>query len=99
MGTRLLPLISNRFIHAVDYAHTFDLGDERSRVGPECRTIAEPATRLACYDKATPPLAAATAPKRAATAKSEADPEKSVGSQSAEDALVTARMNGICRGC
>jgi hypothetical protein len=22
---------------------------------PECRTIAEPATRLACYDKATPP--------------------------------------------
>ena len=66
---------------------------------PECRTITEPATRLACYDKATPPLAAATAPKRAATAKSEADPEKSVGSQSAEDALVTARMNGICRGC
>ena len=62
---------------------------------PECRTIAEPATRLACYDKATPPLAAATAPKRAATAKSQADPEK----QSAEDALVTARMNGICRGC
>ncbi|KJC50182.1 hypothetical protein UB31_12540 [Bradyrhizobium sp. LTSP849] len=66
---------------------------------PECRTIAEPATRLACYDKATPPLAAATAPKRAATAKSQTDPEKSVGSQSAEDALVTARMNGICRGC
>ena len=66
---------------------------------PECRTIAEPATRLACYDKATPPLAAATAPKRAAAAKSQADPEKSVGSQSAEDALVTARMNGICRGC
>jgi hypothetical protein len=66
---------------------------------PECRTIAEPATRLACYDKATPPLAAATAPKRAATAKSQADPEKYVDSQGAEDALVTARMNGICRGC
>jgi len=65
----------------------------------ECRTIAEPATRLACYDKATPPLAAATAPKRAATAKSQADPEKYVDSQSADDALVTARMNGICRGC
>lgn len=66
---------------------------------PECRTIAEPATRLACYDKATPPLAAATAPKRAATPKSPADPEKSVDPQIAEDALVTARMNGICRGC
>jgi hypothetical protein len=66
---------------------------------PECRTIAEPATRLTCYDKATPPLAAATAPKRAATPKSQADPEKSTDSQTAEDALVTARMNGICRGC
>ena len=66
---------------------------------PECRTIAEPATRLACYDKATPPLAAATAPKRAATPKSQAAPEKSMDPQSAEDALVTARMNGICRGC
>ena len=66
---------------------------------PECRTIAEPAARLACYDKATPPPAAATAPKRAATPKSLADPEKSMDSQSAEDALVTARMNGICRGC
>ena len=40
---------------------------------PECRTIAEPAARLACYDKATPPPAAATAPKRAATPKSLAD--------------------------
>ena len=66
---------------------------------PECRTIAEPTTRLACYDKATPPLAAATAPKRAATPNSPAAPEKSVDPQSAEDALVTARMNGICRGC
>jgi type VI secretion system VasI family protein len=66
---------------------------------PECRTIAEPATRLACYDKATPPLAAATAPKRPTAPKSQADPEKSTDSQTAEDAMVTARMNGICRGC
>ena len=66
---------------------------------PRSRTIPEPATRLACYDKATPPLAAATAPKRAATPKSPAGPEKSTDSPSAEDALVTARMNGICRGC
>ncbi len=66
---------------------------------PDCRTIAAPATRLACYDKATPPLAAATAPKRAATPKSQVDPEKYVDSGSAEDALVTVRMNGICRGC
>jgi len=66
---------------------------------PECRTIAEPATRLACYDKAAPPLAAATAPKRATAPKSQAESEKSTDSQSAEDAMVTARMNGICRGC
>lgn len=66
---------------------------------PECRTIAEPATRLACYDKATPPLAAATAPKRAVTPKSQAAPETHVDSQNGEDALVAARMNGICRGC
>ena len=66
---------------------------------PECRTIAEPAARLACYDKTTPPPAAVTAPNRTPAAKSQANSEKNMDSQSAEDAMVTARMNGICRGC
>jgi hypothetical protein len=65
----------------------------------DCRTIAEPAARLACYDKATPPLAAAMPPKSAPAPKRQADSAKSTDSLSAEDALVTARMNGICRGC
>lgn len=65
----------------------------------ECRTIAEPAARLACYDKTTPPLAAVTAPNRTPTSKSQANSETNMDSRSAEDAMVTARMNGICRGC
>ncbi|MET4390679.1 hypothetical protein ABIB73_006464 [Bradyrhizobium sp. F1.4.3] len=44
-------------------------------------------------------LVFATAPKRALTSKSQADSEKYPDAPSAEDALVTARMNGICRGC
>lgn len=65
----------------------------------DCRTIAEPAARLACYDKANPPLAAATSPKSAPAPKSQADSDKDTNPLGAEDALVTARMNGICRGC
>ena len=66
----------------------------------DCKAISDAAARLACYDKATPPVAAAPGPKAPANAsRSKVDADRYMDALSAEDALVTARMNGICRGC
>jgi hypothetical protein len=68
---------------------------------PECKSISNASARLACYDKAAPPVASsATAkpPVRAAPV-SKADSEKYVDSIGAEDARVNARLKNICRGC
>jgi hypothetical protein len=70
---------------------------------PECKSITDPATRLACYDKAYPPIATypIPPPKPAARPAPAARPEPTVAPDagSDDDALVTARMQGICRGC
>ena len=67
-----------------------------------CKSIGDPAARLACYDKA-PPSAAAAAPARPpAAAKPQAlniDGSKYVDSIEDEDALVNAKLRNICRGC
>ena len=67
----------------------------------ECKSVADPAARLACYDKAaTPPVASAgrpAAPARSQT--SAADGGKSIGAPAEEDDAVNARLRGICRGC
>jgi hypothetical protein len=73
----------------------------------ECKLIADAAARLACYDKATPPAApaakpavakpAATRPARASVSK--IDGAKYVDKIGAEDALMSARLKNICRGC
>lgn len=71
----------------------------------ECKIMADPAARLACYDKATPFAATAAKPavaKPPATVKSsgdKADGGKYVDAISAEDALMNARLRNICRGC
>ncbi len=68
---------------------------------PACKSIAESAQRLACYDTATPPPAspaAARSPERAISA-SKAEAGKYVDTISAEDALMNARLKNICRGC
>jgi len=67
---------------------------------PECKSIAEPGARLACYDKGAAPVATSTAakPLRAAPVpKPEA--AKPANTVSAEDARMDARMKNICRGC
>jgi hypothetical protein len=64
---------------------------------PECKSIANPTERLACYDKASPTeTSAARAP---APKASKADPSKYVDAISAEDARMNARLKSICRGC
>jgi hypothetical protein len=71
----------------------------------DCKLIADPAARLACYDKATPVAAAPGRPaaaKPAATARpsdDKVDSGKYVDAISAEDALMNARLRNICRGC
>ena len=67
----------------------------------ECRLVADPIARLACYDRAAPPAVApvpATPVARAAPA-SDVDSTKYVDSVDAEDAAMNARIKGICRGC
>jgi hypothetical protein len=62
----------------------------------ECKSISDSAARLACYDKAAPPAAAAAKPPAPA---SKTEPAKYVDSIGAEDARMNARLKNICRGC
>ncbi len=72
---------------------------------PDCKSIADPATRLACYDKGTPPVAASAArpAQRAAPATkvdgSQYNASQYVDSIAAEDAIMNAKIKGICHGC
>lgn len=63
----------------------------------ECRSIADAAARLACYDKASPLTPAAAGPAKPPAAK--IDNGKYVDTISAEDALMNAKLKNICRGC
>ncbi len=70
---------------------------------PDCKRIADPATRLTCYDKINPPIATYPIPLPRPTARPFSVPQAAgtgyVGSPNEDDALVNAKMNGICRGC
>ncbi len=68
---------------------------------PECRSIANANARLACYDKATPPVAssAPAAPATHAAPPSKVESSKYVDTIGAEEALVSQKINNICRGC
>jgi len=68
---------------------------------PQCRSIADSATRLACYDKGAPPVAssAAARPVLRAAPSSKVDSTQYVDSISAEDAIMNAKIKGICHGC
>ena len=77
------------------------LGQAAIAQGQQCKAVTDPSMRLACYDKATPPVAATRAPRPAVRTDptSEADATKYVDPIDAEDALLHERINGICRGC
>jgi hypothetical protein len=69
----------------------------------DCKSITDPALRLACYDKAGPPIATfptpspkpAPHPIPAATA----DDTGYAGVLDEDDARVNAQLRNICRGC
>ena len=65
---------------------------------PDCKSIAAPGPRLACYDSASPPMTAKPATSARVPA-SKADPAKYIDPIDAEDALMNARLKNICRGC
>lgn len=74
------------------------LGGSASAQSQECRAVSDPAARLACYDRAAPPVAAE--PKLHPNPyRSKVDAQKYQEPPGGDDAQVTARMNGICRGC
>jgi hypothetical protein len=74
---------------------------------PACKSIADSAQRLACYDKAAPPSASSAAVKPASSSAAKPPPPgapkvdtaKYVDTISAEDAVMNARLKNICRGC
>ena len=59
----------------------------------DCQSIAKASERLACYDKAAPPISRG---KPAATSPLLAPPADALA---AENARLDARINNICRGC
>ena len=71
-----------------------------------CKSIADPMARLACYDRAAPTASAEqpvlTKPAALSPAKpttSKVDTEKYVDSIGAEEAVVNTHLKNICRGC
>jgi hypothetical protein len=63
----------------------------------ECQSIPKASDRLACYDKAKPPMSKA---KPAAASTTSSAPQGQPGDLlAAENARLDARINNICRGC
>lgn len=66
----------------------------------DCRAIADPTAQLACYNNDPAPVPAQKRQRPASQAqRAKSEPEKSAESLDAEDAVMRARINGICRGC
>jgi hypothetical protein len=72
---------------------------------PDCKAIADAGVRLACHDKAAPPVTPSAAAKPAALpvekkdAATKIDAAKYVDTIGAEDALMNAKLKNICRRC
>ena len=72
----------------------------------QCQSIPKASDRLACYDRAAPPMAAKpatskTRPGLANPAASETPPEQGhvVDMLAAENSKLDAKLKTICRGC
>ena len=74
---------------------------------PQCQSIPKASDRLACYDRAAPPTAAAkpaasktSAPDKAAASKAPTDQQGTVVDMLAvENSKLDAKIKTICRGC
>jgi hypothetical protein len=82
-------------ICALTQAASAEIGD--------CSAIADAAAKLACYNNEAPPPAkkpmARRSPAVARPAASTTESTKYIDKIGNEDAIVSAKMRGICRGC
>jgi hypothetical protein len=66
---------------------------------PECQSIPKARARLACYDKASPPMT----PAKAAASKAPTTPQDQQGQivdrLAIENSRLDAKLKTICRGC
>ena len=73
----------------------------------DCSSIADAAAELACYNNEAPPAAKKTMPTRMAPrspaaarpAASTSESTKYIDKIGDEDAIVSAKMRSLCRGC
>ena len=68
----------------------------------QCQSIPKASDRLACYDRATPPIGASKAPAakgRTAATNSPPDQVQAVDMLAAENSKLDAKLKTICRGC
>ncbi|MBV9560007.1 MAG: hypothetical protein JOY90_06030 [Bradyrhizobium sp.] len=67
----------------------------------DCKTIADSALRLTCYDKINPPIATypIPLPKPAYGRPAPSPAADTVNASDPDDAAVTEKMRSICRGC
>jgi len=70
----------------------------------DCKTITDPALRLACYDKINPPIASYPVPLPKPShfiplTRPDGTPGYAGPVDGDDDVTVTSKMNGICRGC
>jgi hypothetical protein len=71
---------------------------------PDCKTIADPTSRLTCYDRINPPIAAYPVPLpkpayRPVPATGTGGGAGDVDPSNGEEALMNEKIHGICRGC
>ena len=66
----------------------------------DCRSIPNASDRLACYDKASPPIATPkTSTGKFAPSERPPDQGQVVDLLAAENSLLDAKLKRICRGC
>jgi hypothetical protein len=73
----------------------------------QCQSVPKASNRLACYDKAAPPIAVgkpaaaktSAAPEKTAESKPQPDQTTVVDMLAAENSKLDAKIKTICRGC
>ncbi|MGA7803051.1 hypothetical protein [Bradyrhizobium sp.] len=71
---------------------------------PDCKAIADPASRLTCYDRINPPLATYPIPLPKPIERPAPEAAMSGGAGDLDtagdgEALMNEKIHGICRGC
>jgi hypothetical protein len=93
--------------HAAILMLIFCLPTAAAAQSPECRTVANPRDRLACYDRVAPPAVAGKPTGSEAAPRNVSAPSAAADSSSTpladllemENKRVGSKIKSICRGC